>query len=73
VVQRLLAAYREKEELIAVGAYQAGTDPVLDTAIRMRPAIESFRGQSPEDRTTFGDTRKALVDLVAKATSGGVT
>ena len=25
-----LAAYREKEDLIAIGAYQPGTDPILD-------------------------------------------
>ena len=28
-----LAAYREKEDLISIGAYQTGTDPVLDAAI----------------------------------------
>jgi flagellar biosynthesis/type III secretory pathway ATPase len=67
---RLMAAYREKEELISVGAYQAGSDALLDTAIRMRPAIESFLVQSPQDRTGFTDTRKALIDL-AKAGSGG--
>jgi FliI/YscN family ATPase len=73
VVQRMLAAYRDKEELIAVGAYQAGTDPLLDTAIRLRPAIESFLCQSPDERSAFGDTKKALLDLVARAAAGGGT
>src|SRR5690242_10902313 len=29
-VRRLLAAYRDKEDLIAIGAYQSGTDPLTD-------------------------------------------
>jgi FliI/YscN family ATPase len=71
VVQKLLAAYREKEELIAVGAYQAGTDPLLDTAIRLRPEIETFLCQSPGERAEFGDTRAALLDLIGRANMGG--
>jgi FliI/YscN family ATPase len=71
VVQKLLAAYREKEELIAVGAYQAGTDPLLDTAIRLRPEIEAFLCQSPGERAEFGDTRAALLDLIGRANMGG--
>src|ERR1700757_2276753 len=43
--QRLLAAlaaYREKEDLISIGAYQQGTDPLLDAAITLRPRIGAF-------------------------------
>jgi len=68
---RLMAAYREKEELISVGAYQAGSDALLDTAIRMRPAIETFLVQSPTDHTGLADTRKAMIELAARAASGG--
>jgi len=71
VIQRLQAAYRAKEELIAVGAYQAGTDPVLDTAIRMRDPIETFLRQTPNERSSFSDTRKTLLELAARATMGG--
>jgi len=66
-IQRLMALYREKEDLISVGAYQQGTDPQLDTAIRMREAIESFLIQAPEDRANFADTRRALIQLAAAA------
>ena len=33
-----LAAYREKEDLISIGAYQPGTDPLVDAAIALRAA-----------------------------------
>jgi FliI/YscN family ATPase len=67
-VLRLLAAYRDKEELIAVGAYQPGADPLLDAAIRMRPAIEAFLVQAPDVRADYEQTRRALLELVAQAT-----
>jgi FliI/YscN family ATPase len=68
---RLMAAYRDKEELISVGAYQTGADPVLDTAIRMRPAVESFLVQAPQERSGLADTRRALLELAARAATGG--
>ena len=62
-LQRLLAAYREKEDLIAVGAYRAGSDPVTDTAIRMRDPILSFLAQAPDEISTFEETRERLLAL----------
>jgi flagellum-specific ATP synthase len=70
-VQKALAAYREKEDLIAVGAYRPGSDPVLDAAIRMREPILSFLRQGVEDRTSFADTRRRLVELAAAIEAGG--
>jgi len=64
-VLKLLAAYREKEDLIAVGAYRQGSDPVLDAAIRMREPILSFLRQSADDRTSFEETRRRLIELAA--------
>jgi flagellum-specific ATP synthase len=44
-----MAAYRDKEDLIAIGAYQAGSDPVVDEAVAKRPAIEAFLQQTVHD------------------------
>jgi flagellum-specific ATP synthase len=44
-LRRLLAAYREKEDLISIGAYQPGTDPVTDAAIARRDAANAFLRQ----------------------------
>jgi FliI/YscN family ATPase len=66
MVSRLMAAYREKEELISVGAYQPGADPLVDAAIRLRPQIEQFLVQPPDDHSSFPDTRRALVELVSQ-------
>jgi len=60
-----LAAYREKEDLISIGAYQHGTDPLLDAAIAMRPRIDAFLRQRVEDFTSVDDADAALLSLAA--------
>ena len=40
-----LAVLAEKEDLVAIGAYQPGTDRVLDAALAHRSAIEAFLRQ----------------------------
>jgi flagellum-specific ATP synthase len=44
-----LAAYRDKEDLISIGAYQSGTDPVLDASIGLRPRIDAFLRQRVDE------------------------
>ncbi len=41
-VRALLAAYEEKRDLIALGAYAKGTDPQLDQAIAAAPELARF-------------------------------
>jgi flagellum-specific ATP synthase len=48
-VRRLMATYREKEDLIAIGAYQPGADPRTDAAIAARDPIEQFLRQTVQD------------------------
>lgn len=47
--RRLLAAWRDSRELIEVGAYAAGSDPDVDTAIRLRPGLDRFLRQDWDD------------------------
>ena len=63
--RELLAAYREKEDLIAIGAYQRGTDPLVDAAIALRPQIERFLRQAVDERTSAADADRALLDIAA--------
>lgn len=45
----LLARWSEMAELVQLGAYRPGSDPDLDQAIRLRPAIEAFLTQAPDE------------------------
>jgi flagellum-specific ATP synthase len=40
-----MATYKEKADLISIGAYQAGTDPLIDAAIAARGPIDAFLKQ----------------------------
>ncbi len=66
-VRRLLAAYKEKEDLIAIGAYQAGTDPTTDAAIAARPAVLDFLRQELDDPTAARDADARMAGLVGLA------
>ncbi|MBS1869762.1 MAG: FliI/YscN family ATPase [Actinobacteria bacterium] len=70
-VRQLLAAYREKEDLIAIGAYQRGTDPLVDAAIALRPAVERFLRQAVDERTSAADADRALLDIAAAVAEHG--
>ena len=67
-VRRLLAAYREKEDLIAIGAYQHGADPVTDVAIAKRDPINGFLRQAVTDAST-AEEADALLMQIAEAPS----
>jgi len=64
-VRRLMAAYRDKEDLIAIGAYQQGTDALTDAAIAARTPIEGFLRQRVDDPSTCEDAERALLELAA--------
>src|SRR4051812_10172205 len=54
-VRELMSAYRDKEDLIAIGAYQQGSDPVVDQAILLRDHIQTFLRQRAEEGTSAHD------------------
>lgn len=66
-VVELLAAHRESEELINIGAYVPGSNPMTDVAIALRPRIDAFLRQFGEDRTAFPATCQAICELAAES------
>jgi len=62
-LRSLLAAYREAEDLINIGAYAKGSNPVIDQAIQMIDPIREFLRQDVRERTRFDDTVAKLKAL----------
>lgn len=60
---RLEAAFREKEDLIMVGAYQKGSDPYVDAAIQYRDRAVQFLQQRPDEISHYGDTYMAMAKI----------
>jgi flagellum-specific ATP synthase len=63
-LRKLMAALREKEDLISIGAYVAGTDPVVDTAMSKRVDIAAFLQQAVEHCSSEDEADAALLELV---------
>ena len=59
----LFARYQRSRDLIAVGAYVPGSDPVLDQAIALYPRLESFLQQKLDERAGFAASAVALSGL----------
>ncbi len=67
-----LAVYREKEDLISIGAYKSGTDAVLDAAIALRGEINAFLRQSVDEHSTLEATDARLLELAHRLAHASV-
>jgi flagellum-specific ATP synthase len=65
-LRSLLAALREVEDLVRLGAYVGGSDPRADRALALREKIEAFLCQDRSERTSSGDARARLRALLAE-------
>jgi len=68
-VRRLMATFRDKEDLISIGAYQHGTDPLTDAAIGAREPIESFLRQGVTEPSTAEEADAWLGELALMSVS----
>jgi flagellum-specific ATP synthase len=64
-VRSLIDVYLRSEDLIRIGAYQKGSDALLDKAVETLPAIKSFLKQKPDEFTTLEETVRQLIALPA--------
>jgi flagellum-specific ATP synthase len=63
--RRMWSLYQQNQDLIQVGAYEMGTNPTLDEAIRLREAMDNFLRQDMHLGEDEAVTRQALNSLLA--------
>jgi flagellum-specific ATP synthase len=61
--RELLASYREAEDLINLGAYAKGSNPLIDKAIEMIGTINAFLKQDMYERDTFDNIVTVLKNM----------
>ena len=66
--RRLWSLYQQNYDLIQVGAYEHGTNPDLDEAIKLRPAMEALLQQSSEVSVQFKASWEILQQLTGRPT-----
>jgi len=59
----LFARYQRSRDLISVGAYVPGSDPVLDQAIALYPRMEGFLQQAISERADYHSSADSLRTL----------
>lgn len=62
-LKQLTSRYQRNRDLISVGAYSAGSDPVLDEAIALNTKIESFLQQDITERSDITESLGQLSSL----------
>ena len=61
--KQLYSRYQRSRDLIAVGAYVAGSDPMVDQAIQLMPLLEKFLQQDLSDRSSIEATLAMLQQI----------
>ena len=62
-VQKVLAVYRDIEDLVNIGAYVNGANAECDLAVKSQPLVNEFLRQDITQRCAFGEARTALLAL----------
>ncbi|MBI1858383.1 MAG: FliI/YscN family ATPase [Candidatus Melainabacteria bacterium] len=62
-IRNMMATYNNAEDLIAIGAYEKGSDPRIDKAVALKPVIDSFLQQGIFETTNFEETQKLLQEI----------
>ncbi|WP_010582711.1 FliI/YscN family ATPase [Schlesneria paludicola] len=62
-LRQLMAARQQADDLISIGAYQAGANSVVDAALRLQAMIESYLQQPTHDASTLADSIHRLEQL----------
>jgi flagellum-specific ATP synthase len=61
-LKRLLAVYKDSEDLINIGAYQRGSNAQIDLSLDYIQSIWDFTKQKVDEKVTYTDTIQQLKD-----------
>ncbi|TVX97732.1 flagellar protein export ATPase FliI [Cohnella terricola] len=60
-LKRLLAVYRDSEDLINIGAYQHGSNAEIDKAIKFYELIRAFTQQRTDEKVSLQEAQERLI------------
>jgi flagellum-specific ATP synthase len=65
-MRQALSTYRDAEDLVNIGAYVAGSNPEIDSALRLMPKLRGFLQQGLYEKARFDD----LEDRMSRVLKG---
>ncbi len=66
-LKRLLSLYEHNRDLVAIGAYRAGSDPRIDAAIAAHPQLNEFLRQDLHEQVSYDASVAQLAELIGEA------
>jgi len=57
------ALYQQNRDLISIGAYQRGSDPRIDEAVRLLPKMTRYLQQDTDEAVSFDAANEQLYQL----------
>ena len=66
--RRMWSLYQQNVDLIQVGAYETGSNPTLDEAIRLRESMEQYLRQDMQEGKDEASTRQDIRNMMAVST-----
>ncbi|MEM1424854.1 MAG: hypothetical protein AAGH64_12745, partial [Planctomycetota bacterium] len=66
-LRRLLGAFTEVEELVQIGAYAQGSNPVADAAIALKPHLDRLVMQRTGDVSPMEQTLQSVAQIASQA------
>ena len=64
--RQMLSTYQQHRDLVAIGAYQRGSDPRVDQAIGLWPRMQHFLQQDVRERVDLAASLAALDAVLAE-------
>ncbi len=71
LMKQVMALYSENKDMITLGAYQKGTDQILDQAIDMMPMINNFLRQGMKEVVPYDECLNSLARLFGQGGKRG--
>ena len=62
-LRQFYSRYQQIRELLPLGAYQAGADPEMDTAVQRYPALAAFLKQGLHEKDTLDVTLTQMTKI----------
>lgn len=66
VLKQVYSMYQQNKDMITLGAYQQGSDPMLDQAIQMMPQVNGFLQQGMKDVLRYDECLQGLAQLLGQ-------
>ncbi|MBO8127197.1 MAG: flagellar protein export ATPase FliI [Firmicutes bacterium] len=65
-VKQILATYRKAEDLVNIGAYKKGSNPLIDVALENIDAINAYLRQAVNEGCSFADSLDRLLEIAQR-------